>query len=169
MLLSHAVGRHPGVSHPPSLPEFLGHRRSLRGMPNRSRAHDHYASRARVPRRTVSDLDRVAAALAAATTRRRRVPSRGARRGTASAPTSSSAWASSAGTSPRASSNGFQALEMLLDKNPRHRGQSLSAAGRGAVTQSIAGVPGAAAAHATSEVERINAKFAEVRIGIRSC
>ncbi len=71
---AHVVGGHTGFSHALSLPEFPRYGRPFRRMPDRPRAHDRDAAGPRLPRRVLSDLDRVAAALAGAAARRGSLP-----------------------------------------------------------------------------------------------
>ena len=146
--VAHADGRHPRLPHALSLPELSLHRRSLRRMPDRPRAHDGGPAGPRVPRHRRSDLDRVAAALARTAAGDRGL--RGARcaSATASASMCLSAWASSAGISPRGSSSASMRSRLLLDQQPRLRGQHHAAADRGPLAQQAAGLPGAAASDA---------------------
>ena len=165
---AHAVGRHPRVSHALSLPEFSRHRGSIRGMPDRPRAHDRDAAGTRVPRGGLSDLDRVAASLAAVPARCRRLPRGRARAARDRADVVHRARASSAGTSPRESSSASRRWRHCWSRNPRHRGRITLAADRLAVAQPIAGVPGAAAA----DLQRSGAHQCQVRArasGGRSC
>ncbi len=77
--LEPADGGCAGLSHALSLPELPFHRRSLRRVPDRSGAHDRGAAGSPLPRECLSDLDRMAAALAARRARHRYLPARSAR------------------------------------------------------------------------------------------
>jgi hypothetical protein len=156
---AHAVGGHSRVSHALSLPEFSRHGGSLRRMPDRSRAHDrdpagHVCRVAPYP-----DLDRVAAALAAGSARCRRLPGGGARAPSHRRRTWSSDWASSAGTSPRASSSASRRSRRC---STRIRGiADGSRCCRSPPSRSQLPAYQALQQQTYSEVERINAKFAE--------
>ena len=66
-MLLHMLQRgHPGLPHAVSLPELPGDGRSLHRVPDRPRAHDGDPPGPRLPGERLSDLDRVAAALAGA-------------------------------------------------------------------------------------------------------
>jgi trehalose 6-phosphate synthase/phosphatase len=155
---AYAVGGYLGLSHALSLPEFSGDGGSVRGMPDRSRTHDGDIARACVPGCRLSHFHRVAAALAAmlpdVPSCRAAVRERYQMANDVVIGLGVERWDFTKGIIER-----FQALEALLDKNPRHRGR-ISLLQIAAPSRSTLPAYQALQEQTYSEVERINAKFA---------
>ena len=150
ILLHMLQRRHPGLPHPLPLPELPGDRRPVRRMPDRPGAHDRDPPGARLPGQGVPDLDRVAAALAGEYAAPGRSAARAVRQRWGIGPdvrigVGVERWDFTKGIVER-----FLALEALFEKHPRVAWPPDVPAGRRAVAQQAARLPGDTAADAAT-------------------